>query len=311
MNNYLIENEDSILIEQKEKEIINKNKFQNDQINIYDLEEESTIEDVLEDLDTYSFLSSKKVIIIRNIEVLKYDENKKSFDHLFKYLDNSSSDNLLIIEAKKLDNKSKISKELKKKCDFVKIEINSKSFIRQKLKDFNLPQETINLLDEYCLGDISKLDNECNKLINYKWNEKKITKEDIIKLVAKKEGDSKEVTFEFIKALASRDKSKALKLFKNLLKLDSDAIGIIGLLASQFRIMLQVKLLDERRMTAKEIAKMLDENEYRIKKTRELTPLYTEKEIRNLIIFLEEIDLQTKTTDTSAKNLLEMFIINM
>ena len=67
MNNYLIENEDSILIEQKEKEIINKNKFQNDQINIYDLEEESTIEDVLEDLDTYSFLSSKKVIKIRNI----------------------------------------------------------------------------------------------------------------------------------------------------------------------------------------------------------------------------------------------------
>ena len=64
-------------------------------------------------------------------------------------------------------------------------------------------------------------------------------------------------------------------------------------------------------MTAKEIAKMLDENEYRIKKTRELTPLYTEKEIRNLIISLEEIDLQTKTTDTSAKNLLEMFIINM
>ena len=88
-------------------------------------------------------------------------------------------------------------------------------------------------------------------------------------------------------------------------------MGIIGLLASQFRIMLQVKLLDERKLTSKDIAHMLDENEYRIKKTRELTSLYSEKEIRNLIIALEDIDLQTKTTDTSPRSLIEMFIINM
>lgn len=312
MYNFLIENEDFLLVEKKEEELIKKNDFINSLKSIYDLEEVS-LANALEDLDTYSLLSSKKIIIIRNIEVLKYDEYKESFDHLFKYLDNPNSLNLLIIEAKKLDNKTKISKELKKKCNIIKTEINTKSYIKQKFRGFNIGQDVINLLNEYCLDDISKLDNECNKLINYKWDEKLITKEDVIKLVPKKERESRELTFEFTKALASKDKSRALILFGKLLKTDdnANAMGIIGLLASQFRIMLQVKLLDERKLTSKDIAHMLDENEYRIKKTRELTSLYSEKEIRNLIIALEDIDLQTKTTDTSPRSLIEMFIINM
>lgn len=310
MYNFLIENEDFLLVEKQEEELIKKNDFINSLKSIYDLEE-VPLANALEDLDTYSFFSPKKIIIIRNIEVLKYDEYKESFDHLFKYLDNPSSLNLLIIEAKKLDNKTKISKELKKKCNIIKTEINTKSYIKQKFKDFDIGQDAINILDEYCLGDISKLDNECNKLINYKWDEKLITKEDIIKLVQKKEEESRELTFEFTKALASKDKSSALLLFRKLLKADDNALGIIGLLASQFRIVLQVKLLDERRLTSKDIAHMLDENDYRIKKTMELTPLYSEKEISDLIIALEDIDLQTKTTDTSPKSLIEMFIINM
>ena len=51
--------------------------------------------------------------------------------------------------------------------------------------------------------------------------------------------------------------------------------------------------------------------EFRIKKTRELTKYYSEKEIRNLIISLEDIDLKMKTTDIDSKNLLELFITNM
>ena len=35
-----------------------------------------------------------------------------------------------------------------------------------ELKDFDISQDTINLLDEYCLGDISKIANECEKLKN-------------------------------------------------------------------------------------------------------------------------------------------------
>ena len=69
MNNFLIETEDTLLIQKKEEELIKKNKFQDAEISSFDIEE-TPLENALEALDTYGFLSNQKVIIIKNIEVL-------------------------------------------------------------------------------------------------------------------------------------------------------------------------------------------------------------------------------------------------
>ena len=310
MNNYLLENTDPIVIKNETKNLIKKNNFEGSQVSIYDIEE-VPLEKALEDLDTYGFLSSKKVVIIKNIDILKYDDNKKDLDHLFKYLENSSSDNLLIIEVKKLDNKTKISKELKKKCNYIESSLNTKSFIKGQLKGYDISQDTINLLDEYCLEDITKIYNECEKLKEYKIDEKKITSEDVRELVVRKQGDTKETTFQFSRALAEKNKKEALNLFNSLLEKNNDSIAIVGLLASQLRIIYQVKILEERNMSDREIASTLGEKEFRIKKTRELTRLYSRDELNKLIITLSDIDLKMKTTDIDPKHIIQMFIINL
>lgn len=310
MNNYLLENTDPIVIKNEAKNLIKKNNFEGSQVSIYDIEE-VPLEKALEDLDTYGFLSSKKVVIIKNIDILKYDDNKKDLDHLFKYLENSSSDNLLIIEVKKLDNKTKLSKELKKKCNYIESSLNTKSFIKGQLKGYDISQDTINLLDEYCLEDITKIYNECEKLKEYRIDEKKITSQDVRELVVRKQGDTKETTFQFSRALAEKNKKEALNLFNSLLEKNNDSIAIVGLLASQLRIIYQVKILEERNMSDREIASTLGEKEFRIKKTRELTRLYSRDELNKLIITLSDIDLKMKTTDIDPKHLIQMFIINL
>ena len=310
MNNYLLENTDPIVIKNETKNLIKKNNFEGSQVSIYDIEE-VPLEKALEDLDTYGFLSSKKVVIIKNIDILKYDDNKKDLDHLFKYLENSSSDNLLIIEVKKLDNKTKLSKELKKKCNYIESSLNTKSFIKGQLKGYDISQDTINLLDEYCLEDITKIYNECEKLKEYRIDEKKITSQDVCELVVRKQGDTKETTFQFSRALAEKNKKEALNLFNSLLEKNNDSIAIVGLLASQLRIIYQVKILEERNMSDREIASTLGEKEFRIKKTRELTRLYSRDELNKLIITLSDIDLKMKTTDIDPKHLIQMFIINL
>ncbi len=310
MNNYLLENTDPIVIKNETKNLIKKNNFEGSQVSIYDIEE-VPLEKALEDLDTYGFLSSKKVVIIKNIDILKYDDNKKDLDHLFKYLENSSSDNLLIIEVKKLDNKTKLSKELKKKCNYIESSLNTKSFIKGQLKGYDISQDTINLLDEYCLEDITKIYNECEKLKEYRIDEKKITSQDVRELVVRKQGDTKETTFQFSRALAEKNKKEALNLFNSLLEKNNDSIAIVGLLASQLRIIYQVKILEERNMSDREIASTLGEKEFRIKKTRELTRLYSRDELNKLIITLSDIDLKMKTTDIDPKHLIQMFIINL
>jgi DNA polymerase-3 subunit delta len=274
--------------------------------------EEVPLENALEDLDTYGFLSDKKVIVIENIEVLKYDDFKKDFDHLFLYIKNPNPDNLLILESNKLNNTLKVTKELKKICKYIEISIDIKSYIKNAFKGYKIDTNTMNLLEEYCLGDYSKIANECLKLKNYKMDDKIITKEDIIELVPKKLGDSKDLTFAFSRSLVLRDREDALKKYLELLSYDIEPISIIGLLASQVRIIYQVKLLEKDRLSDKDIASQLGEkSDYRIRKTRELTKYYTEEELLKLMQELADMDYKMKTEDVDGNHLIEMFILNI
>ena len=311
MNNYLIESTDSLSLENEASKLIKDNKFTKASVYKYDLEE-TELENALEDLDTYGLFTQEKVIILKNIESLKYDDYKSEFEHLFRYLDNPNPDNLLIIEVSKLSGTSKIGKILKEKCTYNKVELNTKSYIKQLLKDYEVDPNTINLLDNYCLGDISKIYNECQKLKNYKYEEKVITEDDVKELVTKKLGDSKDLTFSFSRSIALRDKKGALKRYKELLSYNFEPISIIGLLSSQIRIIYQVKLLEKERLSDREIANILEEkSDYRITKTRELTKLYSEDSLLHLLQELSDIDFKMKTTDLDANALLEQFIINI
>ena len=311
MNNYLLESVDTTILDKKTESIIKDLKFTDASISTYDLDE-VLLENALEDLDTYSFLTPKKVIIIKNIESLKYDDYKEDFDHLFKYLSNPMEDNLLIIVGHHFTGTSKVIKELKKLCKYELVEVNSKAFIRNKLKDYTMNQSTINFIDELCLGDITKISNECDKLINYKGNDKSITNDDVNLLVIEKLDDPKDLTFAFSRSLALKDKKNALSEFRELLKYNFEPFMLLGLLASQIRIIYQVKLLENKRMSDREIADTLGEkSDYRIKKTRELTRLYSEDELLELMQKLSDMDYKIKTTDVDGKNLIEMFIINI
>lgn len=311
MHSYLIEGVDSLSLQKKREEIIEKNHFQEVPIQIYDMEE-IPLSNALEDLDTYGLFSNQKVIIIQNIELLKYDDNIEYFGHLFHYIENPNSDYLLILESKKLNNTLKVTKTLKKICQYESVELDSKSFIKEELKDYKIDNQTLLLLDEYCLGDISKIHNECVKLKEYKYDDKTITKKDIEELVVKKLGDSKDLVFAFSRSLAVRNKKDALEKYHELLSYQLEPFGIIGLLASQYRIAYQVKVLEKRHLKDKEIAELLGEkSDYRIRKTREISSLYTEEELLICLQKLADMDYQLKTSDVDANHLLEMFIINL
>lgn len=311
MTNYLLETEDFTAREKEAEKIIQQEGFIDATTSIYDLEE-NTLDNALEDLDTYSFLASKKIIIIRNIEKISSDAEKERLNHLYRYMDNPSPDNLLIIECKKLNGTTILSKELKKRCKYIQIEFSPKNMIKELLDGYEVKPDVINLLDEYCLGDLTKIDQECNKLKNYKFDDKVILKEDVLELVSKKIGDSKDLTFAFARSLAERDKKNALKNYQELLDYNLEPLSILGLLGSQIRIIYQVKILAKKKLKDHEIAAMLEEkSDYRIKKTRELINLYSEQELLDFMQKLSDIDYRIKTADTDANGELENFILNI
>lgn len=308
MNNYLIEGSDYISVNNKISEIIKKNGFSDASISKYDLSE-GLLDDALEDLNTYGLFSDKKIVIINNFDKMDPLFNKP--EELLKYVENSSSLNLLFVVSDKYDDRKKIIKDLKKKMKFIKISTDPVVFTKSCLEGYKVENGVINLLVNNTLGDVTRLYNECNKLKTYKINDKYISKDDIEELSFKRLGDSTETTFQFSRALAEKDKKSALKLYQELLNYKIEPLSIIGLLASQFRIMYQVKNLEEKNMRNDEIASSLKEKPYRITKTRELTRYYSKREILDLMIKLEDIDLKIKTTSVDANTLVQLFILNI
>ena len=90
MNNnlYLVASNDKITLDNKLQEIIKKSP--DAEIVHYDLSEVA-IDKLIEDLDTYNFLSNKKVIVGHNASFLSTDKVKQQVEHnlekLEKYID--------------------------------------------------------------------------------------------------------------------------------------------------------------------------------------------------------------------------------
>ncbi|MDO5003698.1 MAG: DNA polymerase III subunit delta [bacterium] len=310
MLNYLLESSDHLLLENKIDSIVEKEKFQGEYRATYDLEEVA-LANALEDLDTYSFLSSKKVIIIKNILSSLALENEKK--HLIKYLENPSSDNLLIMTSDKMDAKT-FSKKLKslKTLEYQKLETNPVSFAKNIFDDYKISNMDLSYLAELCNNDITKLNSECEKLMMYKIDTKEIGREDITNLVVKKLGDSNEILFSLAKAIMSKDKKQALKLYNDLKVYQIDANSIIGLMASQMKLVSQIKVLKEKNLNVSQIQQNLNlKSSYQVKKLSEYIYSYSYNDIKIFFNKLFDLDYSIKTGKVDSSNAIELLIINL
>ena len=308
-SNYLLECSDDLALSKKITEIIKKQGFEGQYQTTYDLEE-SSLELALEDLDTYSFLSDKKIIIIRNAFL---NASEKELNHLQKYIDNSNPDNLLIITSNKLDSRLTFIKNIKKNknIEYLKIEMNPEKFVKEKLSGYEISTSDINHLIDLCKEDITKLDSECDKLQIYRFDTKKISSEDIDLLVVEKLGDSSEVLYSMTNSIISKDKRQALQDYEKLKKYQMDVYSIIGLLASQIRLIHQVKILKNRGLSNQEIASSLGvKSTYQIKKMAEYGVLYSNKDIYEFTHLLADIDLKIKTGKIDQSVAIESLIIS-
>lgn len=305
-NNYLLVYNNYYLFQEKLKDIISSTKFENASITNYDLEEEDLYNALL-DLDTYSFLTEQKVIIIKNINLLEDNQDTK---HLLKYLDNPNNDNLLILTTTKFNATKKINKELKKKTNYIKLETDLNKEIKNILQGYEVEAGVITKLIEYSNNNIDIIKSECDKLKQYKFDTKKITKEDVETIVIKHIGESTQIVFDLIKDIAIKDKKRAIIKYEKLKKYNVDDIALIGLLESQLRLMIQIIMFSEKNYSNKDIAATLNIHPYRIEKTKELLRYSNKKDVCNMIKNLSNIDYKIKSGQIDNKDAIFMYIIN-
>ena len=202
------------------------------------------------------------------------------------------------------------NKTLRDKTNFIKLESDPITVIKNLLKDYKLEPGVINKISIYSNNNLDIIKTECDKLINYK-EDKNITVSDVEKLVVKHLGDSSNIIFDLVKYISSSDKKRALEQYKLLQEYNIDDIGLIGLIESQLRLLEQVSIYKKEGLYKDEIASKLNIHPYRIQKTMELLSSTNITSINNLIKNLSEIDYKVKAGLIDSKDCILMYIINI
>ena len=289
---YLILGNNEIIKEHINK-IIKKNNINKESISSYDLEMDNII-NVLEDINTLSIFSDKKLVIVYNIESLikKDDKNNDIYvSELIKYL-NNQSDNILIISGKSLPNRKKLITSFDSFS--TKIEANSfdiNSYIKELLDDYRMSNNDMELLKTYCSNDLLRIKNEIEKLKIYKLEEKQITRNDIESLVLK---DLDKTIFDLINSVEKGTKNRSFDIYKQLKEQNEEDMKILSMLANNYRLIYQIKNLTYTK-TDNEIKEILGiSNPKRISVLRSKGYNYTNKELEGILSYLADLDYKIK-----------------
>lgn len=310
MNTYIIESSDYVVINTKIDDILKKNHLTSDMIIKYDLIE-TPISTAIEDLDTYNFLSSNKVVVCDNAYFLTSNRPKGAVVHneelLEKYLKNPSSENILIMICDKIDTRKKLVK-LVDKNNILGGEIVIDDLIKSHLDDYKMDYKTIKYLIDYCDNDNERILNELEKLKCYKLEDKTITMDDINNIVIKLTGDN---IFSLIDSIVLKNRSKAYLITQELLDKGEDINKIIVMVSDQFRLMYQVKLLLKEGYNKDTIATKLKVHPYRVKLAMEKGYNYSSKVLLTNLDYFFNLDYMIKTGNNNPKLVFELFLANL
>lgn len=312
MNNvYLIYGNDYSIIK---REIDNIKKDVSDVVK-YDLSVDK-IDELLDDASCISILDDKKVLIGENALFLTTNTNNVNhdLDYLSNYLNDTSHDNIVILTVitDKLDERKKIVKLIKQTSRVINKSMiddkNLPNFIIDefKLKGYTIDFKTANYFVDYIGKNVDVLISEIEKMIIYKEDDKLITIKDINDISCK---GFKDNVFDLTDGIMKRDFRKVFECYKDLIILGEEPNKIISLLASQFLLTYQVKLLNSDGKSSKEIADVLKVHPYRVKLALETD--YLIYELESVLKKLHELDYNIKSGKIDKKVGLENFLLNI
>ena len=276
---------------------------------------DTSIEDVVEECSYTDLFGNKKMVILNDCTFLTGKDTLES-DLMSKYLDNPNKDVILIfkIVTDKLDERKKLVKTIKSVAIVKEFKLLDEKNLNSHIKnyfeslEFKIDSLSINEIISRLSSNTKVIDSELDKLYLYKLNDKTIELEDVKKVITRYEDNT---IFKLVDAVVKRDKEKIFNLYKELLNNKEEPIMILTMLANQFRLMYQSKVLYNEGLSFKEIASKLKEHPYRVQLAIHNSNDLSKKELKNIIQRLADTDYQIKTGMMDKEKALEMFFLEL
>lgn len=280
--------------------------------------EETTIQAVLQEVDTPSFFGDRRLIIARNATFLTTAKSKieHDLDSLASYLQNPTKENTLIITvaSSQLDKRKKLLKLLEKTSQVLSFSPLEGSDLQQfVVKRFRLlgvqvePTAVTELID-LVGNNLRLLVQECKKLAVYVGVNGVVTLQHVSELVTR---TLEQDVFRLTDEMAKQNKEKAIQIYRDLIFQKEEPVRILALITRQFRIMLQVKLLSKTGKTEKEIASYLKLHPYPVKLAMRQGQLFSDEQLRTLLQKSIEADQALKSNKIDKELAVERILLTL
>ncbi|MHC2832699.1 DNA polymerase III subunit delta [Bacillus sp. F9_6S_D1_P_5] len=283
----------------------------------YDLEE-AYLEDVVEDARTLPFFGERKVLLIKSPLFLTSQKEKleQNIKILEEYIGEPSPFSILVFVApyEKLDERKKITKLLKKTADVVEAnamqvqDVQKWIVARADEVHVHIDNAAVSLLLELVGSNVTMLVKEMDKLTLYVGMGGEVTPKLVAELVPK---SVEQNVFALTEKVVKKDIAGAMQILDGLFTQQEEPIKLLALLVSQFRLLHQVKELQQRGYGQNQIASHIGVHPYRVKLAMNQTKFFSFEELKKVIIELAEADYSMKTGKMDKKLVLEFFLMRL
>ncbi|WP_445506331.1 DNA polymerase III subunit delta [Niallia sp. 03190] len=319
---YLLYGSEAFLINETKQLIVHAAVDINEEdfnLSSYDLEE-TPIEAALEDAETIPFFGERKVVLLHNPTFLTAEKTKSKVEHDVKkleaYIKEPSPYTILVFigNCEKLDDRKKITKELKKTASILEAkklnEAELKNWMKQRAayNHVEMDEEALDSMLQLAGTNLFLLTSEVDKMALYVQESKLITKEIVEELVAKSLGQN---IFTLVDKIVSRKMEEALRIYYDLLKQNEEPLKILAIITNQFRLIYQVKGMAKTGYGQQQIASVLKVHPFRVKLAAGQAQKFTEEQLMTCINLFAEADYQMKTGGMHKNMIIEMILFQL
>jgi len=267
------------------------------------------IESFYENILSNSLFESEKIIIINRA-------SDKIFETIQDLINRNITNIIIIINAGILETRSKLRSLFEKKNDLVCIPtypdnndtLSKLAVIFFRNENISISQENINLIIEKCNGDRNNLNNELNKIRNYANDKKKLSSQEILKLINLSE--NYEIS-ELIDNCLALNKNKITKILNENNYNNEDCIIILRTFITKAKKILKLAIKLEEN---KDINKTINSAKPPIFwKDKEIVKGQLNKwkpdKIKELIININNVELEIKKNYNNSILIITNFIL--
>ncbi|MDI3310474.1 MAG: DNA polymerase III subunit delta [Thermoanaerobacterium sp.] len=295
---YVFYGEERFLIDEAIKKLKNKLIAEGTEIMNYSIIEDANDKNIIDSLETLPFMSEHRFVLIKDDDVLK-KINDNTVDAMIKRIESGNTNNCIAFVFKdKIDTRKRMFKAIGKYGAIVNFEhlkfdeaVNYVGFfVRSYGKVIKKP------VAEYIVKsvgvDLYTLLNEVKKIVSYS-DGKEILIDDVKDVIS---SSTDENVFKLVNAIGLRQEKTAIYILNKMILNEENPIGILAMIARQFRILIKAKYLLMKKIDKKELQQSLGIPYFSINDIIQQSRCFKERDLLNAYKLCVKCDKELKSS---------------